>query len=580
MIQSCKMFTLFLLASMTLVNASRTLLETDQGLPSSASNDWIQTIRTDATTAIPLIVHLKHTKKQLQKLEEMFNAVSDPDNKAYGNHLTQDEVTSIVNHPEDKLQSVVQWLRTGGATNIIINKHRDSIKFSAKAKDVEVLFDTEMYAYKHATRDVTLHRAALEYSVPETIASSVTLVSGLLRLPNLERFSGFLSESQSQSEQNTTWPKDCKGCNNRVTPGVLAARYSFPSPTVDDAPSTLSISEFQGQVWDQSDLNKFSTSCAIPFNITVDHENGTIAPGKACKIPIFGTQFCGEALLDIEYAKAIAGPTVELTDIYQSSYNLLNWATDVENIDDANLIGVHSVSYGNDETQQTSVAFMNSCNAAFMKIGVRGVSILFASGDQGVCGRSGCGYKNGRFHPDFPSSSPYITSVGGTDFVTKNVIGDEKAWVSGGGGFSDTFPIPAYQTDAVAKYKSSSDANLPPSAMFNNTGRGYPDVAALAGQQNPYCIGAASMLIGIAGTSAATPVTAAIFARLNGVRVKNGGKNLGFLNPWIYKNAAAFNDVKQGCNSDNSKHGFTAIAGWDAATGVGTPNYSEMVKVL
>ena len=59
-----------------------------------------------------------------------------------------------------------------------------------------------------------------------------------------------------------------------------------------------------------------------------------------------------------------------------------------------NLIGVHSVSYGNDETQQTSVAFMNSCNAAFMKIGVRGVSILFASGDQGVCGRSGCGYKN------------------------------------------------------------------------------------------------------------------------------------------------------------------------------------------
>ena len=64
----------------------------------------------------------------------------------------------------------------------------------------------------------------------------------------------------------------------------------------------------------------------------------------------------------------------------------------MEDIDDANIIGVHSVSYGNDEAQQTGVAFMDACNAAFMKIGVRGVSILFASGDQGVCGRSGCGF--------------------------------------------------------------------------------------------------------------------------------------------------------------------------------------------
>merc|ERR1711933_499645 len=62
-----------------------------------------------------------------------------------------------------------------------------------------------------------------------------------------------------------------------------------------------------------------------------------------------------------------------------------------------------------------------------MKAGVQGLSILFASGDQGVRGREGCGVFKFRFKPDFPAASPYITAVGGTDFVTAGEIGDEKA---------------------------------------------------------------------------------------------------------------------------------------------------------
>ena len=75
---------------------------------------------------------------------------------------------------------------------------------------------------------------------------------------------------------------------------------------------------------------------------------------------------------------------------------------------------------------------MLSCNAAFMKAGSMGLSILFASGDQGVCGREGCGFLKHKFHPDFPAASPYITAVGGTDFETKGVIGAETAWSAGG----------------------------------------------------------------------------------------------------------------------------------------------------
>ena len=102
---------------------------------------------------------------------------------------------------------------------------------------------------------------------------------------------------------------------------------------------------------------------------------------------------------------------------------------------------------------------------------------------------------------------------------------------------------------------TAAASSLPPATMFNATGRGYPDVAALAGEGNPYCIGAGSMMVGIAGTSAACPVTAAIFARLNAVRLASGGNPLGFLNPWIYNNQEAFNDVTQGCNTGGGSHG-------------------------
>merc|ERR1719321_1360110 len=114
-----------------------------------------------------------------------------------------------------------------------------------------------------------------------------------------------------------------------------------------------------------------------------------------------------------------------------------------------------------------------------MKLGARGVSLLFAAGDQGVYGRTGYG-RGGEFHPDFPAASPYITAVGGTDFAKKGVIGEETTWSDGGGGFSDTFAIPDWQKEAVAAYKASPDADLPPAKLWNNTGRGYPDVAALS----------------------------------------------------------------------------------------------------
>ncbi len=163
---------------------------------------------------------------------------------------------------------------------------------------------------------------------------------------------------------------------------------------------------------------------------------------------------------------------------------------------------------------------MEAASQLFLKLGLRGATVLVASGDQGVWGREGAFGAKG-FHPDFPASSPYVTAVGGTDFATKNVIGDERAWSDGGGGFSDYFGAPKWQGAAVKAYLGGGTP-LPNASYFNATGRGYPDVSALGGQQNPYCVSVNFLLVGVAGTSASCPVVAGVVAKLNELRLAAG----------------------------------------------------------
>lgn len=171
--------------------------------------------------------------------------------------------------------------------------------------------------------------------------------------------------------------------------------------------------------------------------------------------------------------------------------------------------------------------------------------------------------------------------MGGTDFASKGVIGDEKAWTDGGGGFSDTFDIPDWQASQVAAYKASPDADLPSKSYYSDTGRGYPDVAALGGQVNPYCVAVQGRFAGVAGTSASCPVTAGIFAKLNGIRLDAGKPPLGWLNPFIYQNCDSFQDVTLGKISGSPKGvGFKAITGWDPASGCGTPDFEALSKLV
>jgi len=132
-----------------------------------------------------------------------------------------------------------------------------------------------------------------------------------------------------------------------------------------------------------------------------------------------------------------------------------------------------------------------------MKLGMQGVSIVFASGDSGVAGPAGDDNANGClgdgsiFSPDFPATCPYLTTVGATFLPPgADVRKDQEVAVQrfpSGGGFSNIYAIPSYQQSAVAgyfanhnppyKYYSSTnnDSFGAGGGIYNRNGRGYPD---------------------------------------------------------------------------------------------------------
>lgn len=525
---------------------------------------------TDEELVAPLFM-LRHDAAALRALEKLVVAVSDPDHPQYGQHLSAAQVAKALPPVAGAHAAVAAFLQEH-AIPFETSASGDMVKAHVPHAAAKQLFATTFARFVHPETEAEIVRAVGGYTLPAELEPMVYLVGNLNEFPDVRRVQLVHDNEPSVG----SFGSDCDSCSGKVTPQVLQQAYSLSAPMLGAGANMtggMATAEFQGVMWTSPALSKFQADCHLKQTVKVDKQIGNNAPGR-CRVPGVGMEICTEALLDIEYAKAVIGDT-ELTNIFSSQYSLLDWAKQVDDLGDAGP-AVHSVSYGNDEVQQTSAVFMEAVNAQFMKVAARGVSVLFASGDQGVCGRSGCG---GKFHPDFPAASPYVTAVGGTDFATRGVIGKEKAWSAGGGGFSDTFPTPDWQKAMVAKYLQSS--GLPSASKFNATGRGYPDVAALGGQQNPYCVATQGLfrasMMGVAGTSAACPVFAGVVVKLNAARIAKGQPRLGWLNPWLYKNPQMFNDVTEGMNDAGSGSGFPAVAGWDAATGLGTPDFTKMM---
>lgn len=245
-------------------------------------------------------------------------------------------------------------------------------------------------------------------------------------------------------------------------------------------------------------------------------------------------------------------------DIIES---FLDYTWYVGNQTDAPL--VHSISYGEYGGQYNNNTVQRVSNE-FMKMGVRGISIFVASGDNGV----GCGDKCTSQEFDFPSS-PYCTMVGATQKVNLGEVGASFS----SGGFSKDYWRPEWQSEAVDAYLNSG-IRLPTDSFAEN-GRAYPDVSAIGVSLEVVVRGRSEP---VSGTSCSAPVFGGIIALINAERSMAGKAPMGFINPWVYQNPEMFTDITSGNNSDGCCEGFNAAPGWDPVTGMGSPIYDEMLS--
>jgi len=330
----------------------------------------------------------------------------------------------------------------------------------------------------------------------------------------------------------------------------------------------MAVAEFQEQYYSPKDLVTFYNKY-VP-----ESTNNTV-------FKVIGTNTASdpgiEAELDIQYIMGVA-PNIDSyfysTPSVDFWSDLTSWTALLAN--ESTIPWVHSISYGDQGEFQPSEDYKETICTQFQKLGARGVSVIFASGDSGT----GCDLCV-RFQASFPATCPFVTAVGATQFI--NGTGGPESAVSqfgSGGGFSKTFKTPPFQQGITEAYLNSTK-DLPPFFYYDKDGRGTPDVAALG-------IGFAVVVDGqvdsVGGTSCAAPTFSAIVSLLNDIRFSKGKSSLGFLNNWIYQtyqdNPGAWWDVTVGDNHDGCcLRGFPCAKGWDPVTGVGTANFA-ILKTL
>jgi tripeptidyl-peptidase-1 len=266
-----------------------------------------------------------------------------------------------------------------------------------------------------------------------------------------------------------------------------------------------------------------------------------------------------------------------------------------------------------DCTNITSSQYVDRVNREFLKLTLRGTTIVVASGDAGAPGRTNQACDSGRpINPIFPGSSPYVLSVGATylepdvlrrpfksplcsnnSCVTgtceKSISYDKVGWTAGGGFNHYNQATPDWQRDAVQGYLQSGVV-LPKSANFNAKGRAYPDVSAV-GHSCPTVI--SGEITTVDGTSCSAPVLAGMLTHLNSFLINSGRPKLGFVNPLLYHLHSVctdcFKDITEGhnwcteytcCQTNQTDFGFQATQGYDPVSGLGTLNLGNIITYL
>jgi kumamolisin len=459
-------------------------------------------------------------------------------------YLTRDEFAAQHGADPTDVLAVERFAIDAGLLVLEASVPRRTVVIEGTIEALNAAFETRLQLY--SIEGQTFRGRTGTITVPAALGEIVHGVFGL--------------DERPQARAHFRWTaRPAAAAPTSYTPPQVASAYNFPAG-VDGTGQTIALIELGGG-YQTSDLSAYFGNLGLPVpavsSISVD--GATNAPTGDPS----GAD--GEVELDIEVAGSIAGGANIVAYFGPNTDQGFLDAITTAIHDTTNNPNIVSISWGGPESTWTAQALSNF-DAAFADAATLGITVCVAAGDNG----SSDGVTDGLAHVDFPASSPHVLACGGTSLtISGTSIASETVWNDGpqggatGGGISDSFPLPTWQ----------QNASVPPSVNPGaNVGRGVPDVAGDADPQTGYVTIVDGQNGAIGGTSAVAPLWAGLTALIN----QQSGVHLGFFNTQLYAQAStSLNDITVGNNG-----AYSAGPGWDACTGLGSPNGTLLATSL
>ena len=552
----------------------------------------------------------KRTAAQEAAVEKLLAEQQDPKSANYHKWLTPEQYADRFGLSSADLNKVVSWLQSEGFTVNRVARGRTQVWFTGSVSQIETVFRTEMHRYIVDGENHFAH--STELAVPAALADVVLGVHGLSDFrPRARAHIRKLSPEQVRAN----FTSSISG-NHFVAPDDFATIYDVKALYTAGFDGTGVRIAVAGQsAINTTDIDAFRSASGLPAR-TAANFTMTLVPNSGTSTVVTGD--VGESSLDLEWAEGVAKGASE-TFVYVGNSNTMSVFDAFLYAIDNNIAPVISMSYGNCE-QNLPSSFLTMLQQETQKANLQGQTISAASGDFGVadCDSSSKLPAQGGLGIDIPGALPYVTSVGGTSLsgdlnspgtywsATNNGNNGsalqyipETAWndttlagvnalSASGGGASTLFSKPSWQSGTGVP--SDGKRDVPDVALAADPNHdGYLLCATDPGATPPVppCSNGfrdSSGNLNVAGgTSFGAPTFSGIVAILN---QKTGSKQ-GNVNPTLYAIAAstpsAFHDITSGNNivpcgtgtkdcptTGALQYGFTAGAGYDQVTGLGT----------
>ncbi|HEV2640780.1 MAG TPA: S53 family peptidase [Actinocrinis sp.] len=583
-------------------------------------------------------------------------AVATPGSASYHHYLSAAQFQARFGTTAAQVKAVTAWLQSAGLK--VVGSNGQSVTVAGTAAQTEAAYGTRLDDY--AVQGKIFRGPTGDAQVPTSVAGSVISVVGLDDAPVTMKPASLVGQestaavaglSKAPAEQSTgadgstfLGPTPCSAyygqavdttepaingsTDNPYTvcgyvPAQVRGAYGVTATGLTGKGVTVAIVDAYGSPTIEADADQYATNHGDkPFG--KGQFSQTVTPAQwidqdECQ---GAAGWAPEETLDVEAVHAMA-PGAKVHYYGANSCNDPDWLSVFKTIVNTHSADLVSDSWGGvvySTTGNEDPAVEAEYNQVFIQGAIEGIGFNFSSGD---CGAedpaTGCGNADTSTTPqaDFPTSDPYVTSVGGTSLAIGknnqqlwNTAWGTDAWVEetagtwtdfgwqygGGGGTSGTFSQPWYQKGVVSKKLAET---LPSGTATTSPMRVAPDVSMDADPTTGFLSGMTQSLpdgsIGygesdIGGTSLACP----LFVGLQADAMQGQfGIPVGFANPAIYAayGSPAYTDVTDsgpGLKAYNmipqdgpyapaafdfgDDQLLKATKGYDDATGVGTPS--------